>query len=122
MSKRIVFTAVLCISTFSCLYSQSYKRLKFILSPEAKHQTDSSIVVAWQTSQPTTAQIVIYNHSERKVIEIEDMSENHEIVINQLSPNTIYQYRIIASSGNVGIVTPLKTAQTTARIFQVVEE
>lgn len=122
MSKRIVFTVVLCISTFFCLFAQSHKRLKFILSPEAKQQTDSSVVIAWQTSQPTTAQIVIYNHLERKVIEIEDISESHEITINQLQPDTVYQYRIIASSGNTGIVTPLKTTQTIARFFQEVEE
>ena len=122
MLKRIFFTVLLCVSTFFCLYAQFYKRLKFISSPEVKHQTDSSIVVAWQTSEPTTAQIVIYTHSERKVIEVEDMNECHEITINQLLPETIYQYRIIASSGNIGIVTPLKTTQTIARIFQESEE
>ena len=122
MFKRILFTVALFTLTFACLQAQFYKRLKFILSPETKTATDSSIVVVWQTNQPTTAQLVIYTHLERKVIDIEDMSENHEVTINQLDPDTIYQYRIIASSGNVGIVTPLKTTHTIPRIFKDVEE
>ena len=121
MFKRVLFTVTHFFILQTCLQAQAQKRLKFISSPEIKISTDSSVVVVWQTNQPTTAQIVIYTHSERKVIDIDEMSENHEFTINQLHADTIYQYRLIASNGNVGIVTPLKTAHTVSKIAKQTE-
>ncbi len=124
MFKRILFT-VLLLSTISsfCAQAQSSKQvLKFIVPPEIKTTTDSSVVIVWQTNQPTSAQIVIYSQAERKIVDINDLNEKHEIAINQLLPGTVYFYRIIASSGSVGIVTPLKITQTAVKVLKETEQ
>jgi phosphodiesterase/alkaline phosphatase D-like protein len=123
MFKRILFTAMLFGIILLSAEAQSSKQcLKFLVSPEIKNTTDSSVVIVWQTNQPTNAQIVIYTQTERKIVDIEEMNEKHEIVINELLPDTVYFYRIIASSGTTGIVTPLKITQTAVRILKKTEE
>jgi phosphodiesterase/alkaline phosphatase D-like protein len=123
MFKRILFIIILLsIYPFYAQAQSSKQCLKFLVSPEIKNTTDSSVVIVWQTNQPTNAQIVIYTQTERKIVDINEMNEKHEIVINQLLPDTVYFYRIIASSGSVGIVTPLKITQTAAKILKETED
>ncbi len=124
MFKRILFTVILfSIAGSFCAQAQASKQvLKFLTSPEIKSTTDSSLVIVWQTNQPTTAQIVIYTQAERKIIDINEASEKHEIIIKELLPDTVYFYRIIASSGSIGIVTPLKITQTAPKILKETEQ
>ncbi len=117
MTLRFLVTLLCCISTLVNVKAQSAKEnLQFTAQPEMRHASESSIELVWKTNIATTGQIVIYGNKYRKLIDVNEVSELHEITINDLEPSSAYHFRIIAKDGTTGIVSVLKTVHTQGEI------
>jgi Purple acid Phosphatase, N-terminal domain len=115
MTLRFVVVLLFCISTVANINAQGAKEnLQFMVQPEARHATESSIELVWKTNIATNGQIVIYGNSNkyRKLIDVNETTESHEVTISDLEPSVTYYYRVIAKDGTTGVVSVLKNTRT----------
>jgi hypothetical protein len=87
-----------------------------------RHATESSIELVWKTNIATNGQIVIYGNKFRKLIDVNDVSDLHEVTITDLEPSSSYHYRVIAKDGATGIVSVLKTIRTLGELSNSSQE
>ncbi len=118
MTLRFVVALLCCVSSLVSARAQAAKEnLQFTVQPEMRHATESSIELVWKTNIATNGQIVIYGNKYRKQIDVNEISESHEVTISDLEPGSTYYYRIIAKDGPAGIVCTLKNGRTTGDLI-----
>ena len=93
---KSIFTSILLIAGFSQLFSQTNPYPEDLhIYPYLQYVTPSSIIIKWETTEPTTGS-VLYSEddsfSERKN-EVSP-SKIHEIKLEGLKPATRYQYQV----------------------------